>query len=71
MFIWFVVSTFLLIIHFSSKGPLGSSWWVKVGYLDEEKKPQTIYFANKWAGISRGTRQMYTYLKQEFSIDAS
>jgi hypothetical protein len=67
----FLISTFALMIHFSSKGPLGSSRWIKVEYHDEQKNDQTAYFAdgswNGWGGIFGRTHHLYTYLKQEFS----
>lgn len=69
--IGFLISTFALMIHFSSKGPLGSSRWIKVEYQDEQKNDETAYFAdgswNGWGGVFGRTHHLYTYLKQEFS----
>jgi len=62
--------TFMLMFHFSSKGPLGSSWWVKVEYPDKQNNQQIVYFADGswkgWGGILGRTHHMYASLQQEF-----
>ncbi len=34
------------IAHLSALGPLGTSHWIKVAYLDEKNELQTVYFAD-------------------------
>jgi len=58
-----------LIFNFSSSGPLGSSMWVKIDYLNEQNQLQTVYLAESswfgWGGILGGTKKMHETIHRE------
>jgi len=79
--LWVMLLTLLtlavlaLIFNFSSLGPLGSSRWVKVDYLNEQNQPQTVYFADGswlgWGGILGETQKMHKNIEREISSSAT
>lgn len=59
------------IAHLSALGPLGTSRWIKVAYLDEKNELQTVYFADAsklgWGGKLGGTQKIHAAIQQEFA----
>ena len=66
-----VVVTLVWLVHLSPYGPLGTSYWVKVVYLNHTNEVQTIYFADAsklgWGGKLGGTHKIFATLQQELA----